>query len=82
MSVSDAERALYREHGELASRMCLYGLTGPEAARLDAVRAALDEIEIRKMGPALERLEARADAMGKLRDEVLALVAEVGATCP
>lgn len=79
MSVREAERALYREHGELASRFCLHGLTEAEAARLDAVRAALDEIEMRKMGPALERLEARADAAGKLRDEVLALVAEVGA---
>lgn len=79
MSVGDAERALYREHGELASRMCIRGLTETEAARLAVVRDALDEVEMRKMGPALERLEARAEAVGKLRDEVLALVAEY---CP
>lgn len=75
--MSDAERALYREHGELASRMCLHGLTEAEASRLEAVRSALDEIEMRKMGPGLERLQARADAVGELRDKVLALVADV-----
>ena len=59
--------------------MCIHGLTEAEAARLTVVREELDKVEMLKMAPAFERLESELSAVREVRDEVLRLLAEVGA---
>ena len=50
---------LYAEHGELVHKKYFGDFTPDDSARLLAVRIELDEIEERKFGPALKKLERR-----------------------
>lgn len=79
---SARRKSLYREHGTLAEKMCLHGLTDDESARLAVVRDELDRIEMAEMAPTLARLEERLATWNALRDEVLELLAATARETP